>query len=566
MVDNQLTNLQQKSSRINLFLSFFLLLDSIFGLVAKDSQFGVAGTIGTAVFFVMDMFLCVPFFQKRRNQWIALRAIELIAYSVCFVIVTDVFAVAFLSLSLVLLYFQMVFSFDYGDIFTRVIVLALSVAPSVIAMIICLLMLFSDTRQAFGKVCVLFAVCIMVVTLENIVIAALNRLEERLFEQRRMADNTKEINEALKVHQEKLKKVNEEVGVQKIKLESAYNRINNANTEMILQNEILKQTSSVMDVKHLLEVMTNILKENLNLSSSVIYLSKEAAEGDEPLCAISSSYTKEVEANIRKVLCEEGIEQYIEQDNVYIDNHVRAEQYSFLEGCDVCSMMILPMVREQKFEGALIVCHQRYDFFTENRVFFSTVVAQFMTSLDNARLYTRIEQMAIRDGLTGIYNRRHLNLMMEQFSMQAEQEGTPLSVALFDIDHFKNINDTYGHLFGDLVIKTVAGFANDMSKKYHGFAARYGGEEFVLAFQNRTVEECCAIVEEMRAAIKSMELQYEGVLVKVNVSVGVTAYPQCCTNRNGLLEHADWAMYYSKKNGRDRVTVDSPEIRASLGL
>ncbi len=565
-MDTKLTNLQKSSSRVNVFLSFFVLINSIFGVVAKESQFGIAGIIGSSVFFCFDIFLSSCFFNNRRRQWIVLRAIELVVYSVCFVWVTPAYSVTFFATALLLLFFQMLFSCDYTDIFTRVIVIALCVAPSVITIIVSLLMIFQDSRSAFGKVCLLTGISMVVVILGNAAISSMSCIEEKLFEQRRLADNAKEINGVLKQHQEKLKKVNEEVGVQKIKLETAYNRINSANAEMILQNEILKQTASVMDVDQLLKVMTNILKDNLELDVCAIMLEKNFSESDNSCCCVASCYGEDIEADIVSQICEGCLEQYLDGENVYIDNHARAGDYAFLRECNIGSLMILPMMREEKVECILMAAHQRFDFFAENRVFFGTVMAQFMISLDNARLYTRIEQMAIQDGLTGIYNRRHLNLMMEKFSVQAEEEQKSLSVALFDIDHFKNINDTYGHLFGDLVIKTIAGFAKKMSEKYKGFAARYGGEEFVLAFQDRTVDECCAIVEEMRAEIAQMHLEYDGLYVGVNVSVGVTAYPQCCSNRNGLLEHADWAMYYSKKNGRNRVTVDSPEIRQSLGL
>lgn len=564
-MQNSLSRLQLQASKLNILISFFLLGSSIFSIFMKDSELRVFGAVLVTFILAVDLLLFSPLMRNHRTVWCIIRGIELILFSGLFVIVSNVYTFAFLSYYLMLLFFELLFSFDYSDIFIRVAVLSLEIIPAVIALAISLLASSVLPRTFFEKMCLLFIIYMFVIVMGDIVIQEFNRLEERFFEQRRMADNTQEINETLKIHRDKLKHANEEMGIQKIKLESAYNRINNANMEMILQNEILKQTSTIMDVQHLVRVMTDLLFENLDLALCSILLTKEANDGERQLVVTRSKYDDAARSQFEEKILSGDFNHFLNTANTYLDNHVRHGEYTFLNEMNIGSIMILPFVKE-RIIGALIVGHLQFDYFAENRVFFATIIAQFMISLQNAKLYYQIEQMAICDGLTGIYNRRHLNVSMESFATKAEKENTPLSVALFDIDHFKTINDTYGHLFGDLVIKSVASIAGEMAKKYNGFAARYGGEEFVLAYENRPVEECCQIVDEMRAKIRKMNLEYDGILVNVNVSVGVTSYPQCCSNSFELLEHADWAMYYSKKNGRDRVTIDSPDIRESLGL
>lgn len=180
--------------------------------------------------------------------------------------------------------------------------------------------------------------------------------------------------------------------------------------------------------------------------------------------------------------------------------------------------------------------------------------------------YQTMHEMAIRDGLTGIYNRGHLNQIFSDLCVESASCNEALSVALFDIDHFKLVNDTYGHLFGDTVIVAIAKLAQEIAEKNRGIAARYGGEEFVIVFPRKNIEVSKLIIEEMKQCISGFKLNYNDTLVSVHVSVGITSYPETCEEPLQLLNHADWAMYYSKKNGRNRITVDSEEVREAVRM
>lgn len=561
-----LTDMQKVSSRCNSLLSMVLFVYFIFYFVEKAATVSVFWLVVSGILFVIDSILATTILHKKSTLWIAVRIVELMIYSLTFIRHNTPAILAITSLMLLCLMLQLIFSFDYSDIFIRVITELLVVLPAAAILLINVLVSSMDMKEVFEKTGILMSIVIMGVYLSKIVVKELDKLEQKLFEQRRLADNTKEINEELKLHQEKVKKVNKELGVQKIKLEAAYNRINSANTEMILQNDILKAITSVLDIKQLLRIMTESLKNELMLSCCAIVLNKNTVENDEPICVMKSVFSEEAEATMLQRICDGALEEYMHYRNGYVDNHVRAEQYEFLVEKNTGSLLVIPLYKDNHAIGALLSLYPKFDYFTDNRVFFDTIMVQFLIALDNALLYAKMQNMAVRDGLTGIYNRRHLNVMMDQFCADAVKNEQPLSVALFDIDHFKHVNDTYGHLFGDLVITSIAGLARDMAKKYHGMAARYGGEEFVLAFPEKTVDECLAIVEEMRENVHNMKLEYEGMYVGVNVSVGVTGYPTCCKHPDVLLQHADWAMYYSKEHGRDRVTVDSEEIRSQLNL
>lgn len=171
-----------------------------------------------------------------------------------------------------------------------------------------------------------------------------------------------------------------------------------------------------------------------------------------------------------------------------------------------------------------------------------------------------MEDMANHDTLTGIYNRGYLAKLLHEYLGEAIINKSSLTIALFDIDKFKNINDTYGHLFGDVIIKTIATLADQMVKANNGIVVRYGGEEFVVAFPNKGLKEAYELIKQLHTNIKEKEISHNEQVIHVYVSAGVTSYPETCKNPSDLLNRADWAMYYSKQNGRDKITIDSNEI------
>lgn len=565
-MENQLTDMQRRSSRVNAVFSLTMLGFCIAALIQNQGVAEIVWLCVCGLLSVLDVLLAVGVLNRHRKTWIVLRSIELIVAYVILFFDCDLMVKSICALLLMLLMQQFVFSFDYSDSITKVITIIIWSIPGIIILIFSVLLKNADLTNIFDSFVLIACSAVIGTFLCNIGIDELEKLEKKLFEQYRLVDNVNEINEELKTHQEKVKKANEELGIQKIKLEAAYNRINSANAEMILQNEILKAITSVIEIEKLLAIMTKALKQELSLNCCAILLHKNAAELDEDMCMVASDMTKEAEEAFCQRIRNGCLNEYLARRNGFVDNHMMKREYEFLLPEQEGSFLVLPMVKENKTIGGLLVVHEQFDFFTENRVFFDTIMSQFMIALDNAALYAKMQHMATHDGLTGLHNRGHLNVSLERFLNEAQESGAPLSLSLMDIDHFKNVNDTYGHLFGDLVIKSVAKVARQVAKKNGGFAARYGGEEFVVAFPGKTVEECSRYVEQMREGIADLKLEYEGVYVAVHVSVGITGYPECCTDKNLILKHADAAMYYSKEHGRNRVTIDSEEILRQVGL
>ncbi|HCL04192.1 MAG TPA: hypothetical protein DHW61_17600, partial [Lachnoclostridium phytofermentans] len=280
--------------------------------------------------------------------------------------------------------------------------------------------------------------------------------DKRIFELRRFSEQTKETNEALRNQQEKFRKVNEELGIQKIMLEAAYNKINSANTETQTLFQIIRYISTELEIGNLMKLITEAIYEAMGLDVCTIILEPEIAGNKQVTYEIHTRLGKGFYEQMSNRIEQGCIEEYMKEEENYIDNQVQPGKYSFLKDRKINSLLIVPLVRGKKVIGALLCGHSQLDYFNGNIMFFETVVAQLLVAIHNASLYSRMQQMAIHDSLTGIYNRGQLNVILEQYTIRASEQKNSVSVALLDIDLFKKINDTYGHLFGDEVIKMVA--------------------------------------------------------------------------------------------------------------
>jgi diguanylate cyclase (GGDEF)-like protein len=164
-----------------------------------------------------------------------------------------------------------------------------------------------------------------------------------------------------------------------------------------------------------------------------------------------------------------------------------------------------------------------------------------------------IYEAAVRDGLTGVFNRKHLEERLAVDLDLAKRLGTPLSVILLDVDHFKYVNDTHGHLAGDAVLKNVATLAGQGIRQ-EDTIGRYGGEEFVVVCRGAAVADAVALAERLRWAIWNALTPFEGHAIRVTVSAGVASLA-CAVEptRAGLLGLADTRLYKAKQAGRNRV-------------
>jgi diguanylate cyclase (GGDEF)-like protein len=216
------------------------------------------------------------------------------------------------------------------------------------------------------------------------------------------------------------------------------------------------------------------------------------------------------------------------------------------------SFMGAPLLIEGKPFGGLFVFSVRraaYDQTDSDNMMFLS--AQSSNAIEKARLHERTEAMALRDGLTGLFNHRYFQGELEREVEQAKKKKISVGLLMIDIDHFKHFNDTYGHMAGDQVLEAIgrvlSGFEDGV-----GIAARYGGEEFAVVI-GREAEKSIDLAEDLRKKIAATQVRFDEHTFSVTVSIGVALYPEHAYDKSNLIELADGALYLAKNDGRNRV-------------
>ncbi|MDD2716767.1 MAG: diguanylate cyclase [Candidatus Wallbacteria bacterium] len=179
-----------------------------------------------------------------------------------------------------------------------------------------------------------------------------------------------------------------------------------------------------------------------------------------------------------------------------------------------------------------------------------TISTQMAISLDNSKLY----ELAIRDGLTGLYIYRYFQIRLDEEIVRARRYKDPLTLIMVDIDHFKNFNDKFGHQQGDIVLREVAGIIQATARATD-IACRYGGEEFGVILPNTAAEQAMILAERLRKKVESYPFPGQDNPLHVTISLGLAEYPKMAGDKGGLISHADIALYSSKSCGRNRTSL-----------
>jgi diguanylate cyclase (GGDEF)-like protein len=186
----------------------------------------------------------------------------------------------------------------------------------------------------------------------------------------------------------------------------------------------------------------------------------------------------------------------------------------------------------------------------------AALAGQGAAALDNATLFHTIRDLATRDGLTGLYNRRHFFELAGEIVTARRDAQRPTAAIMVDIDHFKAINDTHGHPAGDDVIREV-GHRLSRAVRDTDLICRYGGEEFAVLLAEDTAEGALAAAERLLARVTERPIDTRAGALPVTVSVGL-AEPASSSGAGALLSSADQALYVAKRGGRNRVAVAEP--------
>lgn len=220
----------------------------------------------------------------------------------------------------------------------------------------------------------------------------------------------------------------------------------------------------------------------------------------------------------------------------------------------VKSVIVIPLISQNKDFGWFCVFSSREELASAEMDFLGLFAKQIEMAITIADLFQAVKEQAVTDALTGLYNRRYFEEALTKELQRAKRQRQPFSVIGIDLDFLKKINDTYGHNFGDLAIKTIANVLKANARSVD-VPARIGGEEFNVLLPGVPSAGAMAAAERIRKSIEAAEIDTVG---HITGSLGVASYPEHSENPDELIELTDHAMYSSKRSGRNRVTLAQP--------
>lgn len=222
------------------------------------------------------------------------------------------------------------------------------------------------------------------------------------------------------------------------------------------------------------------------------------------------------------------------------------------------SLMIVPLKSKNKVLGTILLQRkllEKTPYTEEDLKLLQTIGDYAAIAIENAKNFQKVEALTIRDDLTMLSNSRHLHHILDTEVNRSHRYHKPFSMIFMDIDHFKKVNDTYGHVHGSALLCEAAEVIRKAIRVVD-HAARYGGDEFVIVLPETNKQEAFVIAERIRSAIEQNKfLERGGLAIHFTASLGVATFPIDADSKDGLIKMADHAMYDAKKTSRNRVTL-----------
>lgn len=357
--------------------------------------------------------------------------------------------------------------------------------------------------------------------------------------------------------------------------------LDRANRQMLTLQHIWDMMNSSKPLSSVLNAIVNSLQGELGYLCSFIVKQKADNEG-EYLQIVASSSEKLNNMFLQRFRCDVSeyrmqfpnineIKDSIKNNQIFQSTNIveltkgfmpelnEDRVRTFLKDDKMKSYILVPLMSKHTHFGSLIVFSSRENISDSELNFLNLFAKQIELAITIADLFQAVKEQAITDGMTGLYNRRYFEEYIKKEAERAERQNQKFTVIGLDLDHLKQINDTYGHNYGDIAIKAIAQVLKNNARSID-IAARMGGEEFNLLLPGVDSAGGCIAAERIRKAIAAVELEKIG---HITASLGVATYLEHSEDIEDLLELADRAMYESKRNGRNRVTIARPDYETS---
>ena len=281
------------------------------------------------------------------------------------------------------------------------------------------------------------------------------------------------------------------------------------------------------------------------------------------------SFTQEVVKNMARVfsiLGEEAIN--VNRVTVQVEKRKLRPRHMMIDPkATLKSHLTLPLTIEEKIIGCISLnSDQPNAFDAQDLQFLSVIGYQMAASLKHFQRFSSIKNIAIYDTLTNLYNRRYFEERLEVEAQKSFFSDTSLSLVMVDIDHFKRVNDTFGHTEGDRVLCEIASLLKTSVRK-NDTVARYGGEEFILILPEAGLEESSMISERIRRLVENTPFEVGQAQINLTVSLGISNFPSHqARTKEELIKMADLALYDAKRGGRNRVSIFNQSQNRALSF
>ncbi len=324
-------------------------------------------------------------------------------------------------------------------------------------------------------------------------------------------------------------------------------------------NAIAKQMTAVLDLNELLSKVCVLMQPAFQVSQVTVLIKDDE---DLVLRASHGTLTNRLPEGGRVPIHSGPWGQALESGRTITENDTRpCGEKLYVE---TASRRCIPLISFGQTLGVLVLSSDQPDAFHSGDVQPLESVADICaTAIQNSHYVDRVKQLAYLDGLTGIFNRRFFELRIAEEIERARRFETGLGVIMIDIDQFKRLNDEFGHLLGDEVLRQVSSILNRQLRKID-VVCRFGGEEFAILLPETSLQYSLNVAEKLRRMVEAW--QFPGVPRPVTISAGAANYPEHGTTRDELVKAADAGLYAAKQTGRNRICLaPSPERECGKG-
>ena len=328
-----------------------------------------------------------------------------------------------------------------------------------------------------------------------------------------------------------------------------FNKMNGLISDLEKINNISSNLTSYLDINSMLNFLVKEMRANFNYINVTIWLFSQNGELE---IRASAGYGEDYLEECRvSVSAGEGITGWVAENNVPVLVQDTSADPRYIGRSDlILSEIAVPLKISNHVIGVLNVEKEGLNSLDKNDLrIISIMCSHLSTAIDNTFKYEETEKLAVTDGMTGMYNYRYFINRLKEELARAKKLNIPLSIIMIDIDFFKDINDTYGHIIGDKIIKELAELLRSIVRK-GDIVTRYGGDEFFVILPGSSKNFTIKLAKRIMKSVNTFKFTKD---IALTLSLGTVSYPSDASTMDSLLRWVDDALYAAKKKGRNRV-------------